>query len=211
MTPGELVRLVASALDVPETVVGQHDRRLAEEGFRTKGGRGASAPQVIIDDAAKLIIATLAGERFSQTFATVRDLWQAQCSSVAELKGRDSLEHGLALRTQIKFTLGEFEKAISTQCSFGDALIALLKDCISGQMDALLRHGDLNPRQRFQLRVKRPSAEASFSFRHPTEAIAADVEFDFLGATDSDINREIVTTHEISIIPLLRIAAQFRA
>lgn len=208
MTPGALVRAVAAAFDLSEAVVAQHDRRLAEEGFRTKGGRGASAPQVTAEDAAKLIIATLAGERFSQTFATVRDLWNAPVMLPPVAQGTEGPGHALVIQQQIK-SLSEFDAAISNECNFGEATSALLKDCINGQMEAFLKSGNLAPRQRFQLRVIRPSAEAKISFGH-TQSPDASLEFNFRGATDSDVSREITTTHEISVLPLLRIAEQMR-
>ena len=165
MTPGALVRAVAAAFDLPEAVVAQHDRRLAEEGFRTKGGRGASAPQVTAEDAAKLIIATLAGERFSQTFATVRDLWNAPVMLPPVAQGTEGPGHAIVIQQQIK-SLGEFDAAVSSGCNFGEATSALLKDCINGQMEAFIKSGNLTPRQRFQLRVIRPRPRLRFPSTH---------------------------------------------
>ena len=42
-TPGQLVECVATALDVPQATVVLYDRVLAENGLRSKGGRGKSA------------------------------------------------------------------------------------------------------------------------------------------------------------------------
>jgi hypothetical protein len=60
MTPGQLVKAVAIALDISEETVTQHDRNLAVAGLRTKGGRGPSAPTVTPLDAARLLVAVLA-------------------------------------------------------------------------------------------------------------------------------------------------------
>lgn len=60
MTPGQLVKAVSLALNVPAETVVQHDRNLVLAGLRTKGGRGRSAPEVIPLDAARLFVATLA-------------------------------------------------------------------------------------------------------------------------------------------------------
>ena len=60
MTPGQLVKAVSLALNVPEETVVQHDRNLVLAGLRTKGGRGRSAPEVTPRDAARLLVATLA-------------------------------------------------------------------------------------------------------------------------------------------------------
>lgn len=56
-TPGQLVECVATALNVPQATVVLYDRVLAENGLRSKGGRGKSAAQVTSEDAANLLIA----------------------------------------------------------------------------------------------------------------------------------------------------------
>ena len=58
-TPGELVRIVAEALDEAEPTVIQHDRNLFAAGLRTKGGRGPSAAKTTLRDAAHLTIAVM--------------------------------------------------------------------------------------------------------------------------------------------------------
>jgi len=72
MTPGQLVKAMAVALNVPEETVVQHDRNLVVAGLRTKGGRGPSAPEVTLLDAARLLVATLASKRNKDSVATVR-------------------------------------------------------------------------------------------------------------------------------------------
>ena len=72
MTPGQLVKAVALALDVPEETVTQHDRNLVVTGLRTKGGRGRSAPSVTPLDAARLLVATLASGRIKDSAGIVR-------------------------------------------------------------------------------------------------------------------------------------------
>ena len=78
MTPGQLVKAVSLALDVPEETVVQHDRNLVVAGLRTKGGRGRSAPEVTSLDAARLITACLASVRTKDSVLTVRAFEQAQ-------------------------------------------------------------------------------------------------------------------------------------
>jgi hypothetical protein len=63
MTPGQLVKAVSIALDVPEETVVQHDRNLVMAGLRTTGARGRNAPDVTTRDAARLFVATLASVR----------------------------------------------------------------------------------------------------------------------------------------------------
>jgi hypothetical protein len=77
MTPGQLVKAISIALEVPEETVVQHDRNLVVAGLRTKGGRGRSAPQVTWVDAARLLVATLASFRTKDSVATVRQFEQA--------------------------------------------------------------------------------------------------------------------------------------
>jgi hypothetical protein len=72
MTPGQLVRAVSIALDVPEETVVQHDRNLLVAGLRTKGGRGRSAPDVTPKDAARLIIAILGAVRVKDSVSVVQ-------------------------------------------------------------------------------------------------------------------------------------------
>ena len=77
MTPGQLVKAVSIALDVPEETVVQHDRNLVVAGLRTKGGRGRSAPQVTPLDAARLLVATLASIRTKDSVTTVEQFQRA--------------------------------------------------------------------------------------------------------------------------------------
>jgi hypothetical protein len=58
-TPGQLVQTMAEVLGVPAATVAQYDRVLAENGLRSKGGRGLSAARVTAGDAANLLIAIL--------------------------------------------------------------------------------------------------------------------------------------------------------
>src|SRR5439155_17694246 len=58
-TPGQLVKCIAEALGIPEPTVVQYDRLLAENGLRSKGGRGTSAAKVTAVDAANLLIAIM--------------------------------------------------------------------------------------------------------------------------------------------------------
>ena len=59
-TPGQLVQAMATALGISVATVTQYDRQLAENGLRSKGGRGVSAAAVTARDAANLLIAIAA-------------------------------------------------------------------------------------------------------------------------------------------------------
>jgi hypothetical protein len=72
MTPGQLVKAVSVALDVPEETVVQHDRNLVVAGLRTTGARGRNAPHVTHLDAARLFVATLASIRTKDSVDAVK-------------------------------------------------------------------------------------------------------------------------------------------
>jgi hypothetical protein len=74
VTPGQLVKAVAIALDVPEETVAQHDRNLVVAGLRTKGGRGRSAPSVTPRDVARLVSAVLGAVKVKDSASVVRFL-----------------------------------------------------------------------------------------------------------------------------------------
>jgi hypothetical protein len=59
-TPRQLVEAMALSLDIPVATVIQYDRQLAENGLRSKSGRGTSAAAVTARDAANLLIAVAA-------------------------------------------------------------------------------------------------------------------------------------------------------
>jgi len=56
-TPGQLVRVMADVLGISKPTVVQYDRALAENGLRSKSGRGTSAAKVTSSDAANLLTA----------------------------------------------------------------------------------------------------------------------------------------------------------
>jgi len=59
-TPGQLVEAMADVLGILPSSVTQYDRVLAENGLRSKGGRGTSAAKVTAADAANLLLAVVA-------------------------------------------------------------------------------------------------------------------------------------------------------
>jgi hypothetical protein len=77
LTPGQLVKAISKALDLTEETVVQHDRNLVMAGLRSKGGRGRSAPDVTIMDAARLFIAILGSTRTKDSVETVKQFERA--------------------------------------------------------------------------------------------------------------------------------------
>jgi hypothetical protein len=78
MTPGQLVKAISVALDIPQETIAAHDRALQLGGLRTTGGRGLSAAQVTSLDAARLMTATLAAPRIKDSVSTVQSYERAR-------------------------------------------------------------------------------------------------------------------------------------
>jgi hypothetical protein len=78
MTPGQLVKAVSIALDVPEETVVQHDRNLVVAGLRTTGARGRNAPSVTHRDAARLVASILGSVKVKDSASVVERLDQAK-------------------------------------------------------------------------------------------------------------------------------------
>jgi hypothetical protein len=136
MTPGQLVRAVSIALDVPEETVIQHDRNLVMAGLRTKGGRGRSAPEVTPVDAARLAVATLGSIRTKDSVATVEHFERSifRLSKSAEVKWSAGTESRLAeapLDVLKRLGRGAFDSSIYDlplgHC-FIEALAAVIAD-----------------------------------------------------------------------------------
>jgi hypothetical protein len=70
-SPGELVKIVAISLGLPEPTVVVHDRNLVIAGLRSKGGRGRSAAAVTARDAANLLTAVLGSGLVKDSVASV--------------------------------------------------------------------------------------------------------------------------------------------
>lgn len=216
MTPGELIRVVAAALDVPVSVVVQHDRRLAEEGFRTKGGRGSSSPDVTTEDAAKLVTAVLSGERYADTFQNVRNLWDARVDQTPKATWSTSPDRdpemafkALPFKKHVENVLGNFAKAVESGSTFGGCLTALIEDAMSWQLSLFIGDNLAEQRAKFQIKVVQPSIQARVGFSNGEELY---LEYYFTLLTDkSGVISEVVITREVTAIPLIRIAEAFRA
>lgn len=65
-TSGELIRITARALQLPESTVTSYHRMLRQGGLLTKGGRGRSAPDVSASDVARLLLALLGADALAE-------------------------------------------------------------------------------------------------------------------------------------------------
>jgi hypothetical protein len=144
MMPGQLVKAVSIALDVPEETVVQHDRNLVMAGLRTKGGRGRSAPEVTTLDAARLFIAILGSIRTKDSVDTVKQFERAIFQGKYVRLGGAEMRTGEGLRAQ------EFDNAIvrlPLTHNLIEALAALIDDAskpIENLQSFLERFAQLN-------------------------------------------------------------------
>lgn len=103
MTPGQLVKAVSIALDVPEETVVQHDRNLVVAGLRTTGARGRNAPAVSPLDAARLFVAVLGSVRAKDSVSTVRAFEEKIYNPVPGLTDEKLTEMAAEFREQGNF------------------------------------------------------------------------------------------------------------
>jgi hypothetical protein len=122
MTPGQLVKAVAMALDVPEETVTQHDRNLVVAGLRTKGGRGRSAPDVTPSDAARLLVATVGSIRTKDSVRTLVEFENTKYRRL-DMDWAKLIDHG---RAQGIVVTDEEEKSLLDSRSFSDPAITAL-------------------------------------------------------------------------------------
>jgi hypothetical protein len=137
MTPGQLVKAVSIALDVPEETVVQHDRNLVVAGLRTTGARGINAPPVTYQDAARLFVATFASIRTKDSVGAVRAFEKTKFSaplSSAEILARFKDRRGMVpkdLEHEVHNTEKFADVAIMSlppQHNFVDAIASLIRD-----------------------------------------------------------------------------------
>ena len=117
--PGQLVQVMADVLGVSRATVVQYDRVLAENGLRSKHGRGTSAARVTPGDVANLLIAVGASyplglsakhaAEICKKFSSMVSIGPAPAQSDASKLGLERLA------------------ALPEGHSFGDALTALIE------------------------------------------------------------------------------------
>jgi hypothetical protein len=140
VTPGQLVKAVSIALDVPEETVVQHDRNLVVAGLRTTGARGRNAPAVTPLDAARVFVATLGSVRAKDSAATVRAYEDSICRPPVsdELMAAASREQGNLEAEKYALALHELNKdkkfsdqaveALPAKHNFVQAIASLISD-----------------------------------------------------------------------------------
>lgn len=90
-TSGEMIKIVADALQLPTATVTSYHRVLRQEGLVTKGGRGRSAAQMSAEDAAKLVITLLGSDCLEEAPAICRLLCE-MCSGEGVTEDFETIE-----------------------------------------------------------------------------------------------------------------------
>jgi hypothetical protein len=172
MTPGQTIKLVADVFETAEADVEIFDRRLQEAGLRTStGGRGTSAPHVCADDVIRLTLAVLIVKRPARTAATITEWWAFPLASER-------------LKRSEKAVLPPKLRAAIDNVTLGEALSALLQDCVDANLDSIEFDVELIPHDK--------RAYLKFS-DGKTEIVLT-----FGGLLDTDESRErFLTTHLI--------------
>jgi hypothetical protein len=125
-TPGQLVKAMADALGISAATVGQYDRVLAENGLRSKAGRGLSAARVTAADAANLLIAIM-GSPVSG--AAIKD-----AALTCKVYGALPKYEKAAKRRTLRLLGAKKLAALPVRHSLRDGLIALIEEAMIGTM-----------------------------------------------------------------------------
>jgi hypothetical protein len=178
-TPGQLVQVMADALGISKATVIQYDRVLAENGLRSRSGRGTSAAKITSHDAANLLIALAAAPilGLSAKDATVSCEAYALLSRGAVVKGSKWKE------TFTKFGLPTLA-SLPKGHSFREALAALIDAAGKGEVLKLPGEKPSALNTLFVIRFEgpRPLAEISVDGSRDFGLIAA---FRYLEKIDS--------------------------
>ena len=156
-TPGELVHVMAGVLGVPAATITHYDRVLAENGLRSKAGRGTSAAKVTSCDAVNLLIAVATSPLFG---SSAKD-------AVRNCRVYRSMPFNIS-RSSKKFSqLGlSVLDNLPKEHAFGDALAALIDAVGEGRESA-----SENPRRRVSAKA---FFEVQFVGPEPSAQIVSD-------------------------------------
>jgi hypothetical protein len=128
-TPGQLVEVMADVLGISKATAVQYDRVLAENGLRSKHGRGTSAAKVTARDAANLLTAIGASSLFGLSAKDAVEICKKYSALVSLKSGEASSEVSkLGLEALARLPDGH---------SFGKALVALIECAGQPQFSAL--------------------------------------------------------------------------
>jgi hypothetical protein len=128
-TPGQLVQVMADVLGISSATVTQYDRVLAENGLRSKSGRGTSAAKVTSRDAANLLIALAASPIFG---LSAKDA-VGNCEAYASLRNSGIAKDLKWSQNFASFGLPTLANLPERRC-FGEALSALIDAAGRGEI-----------------------------------------------------------------------------
>jgi hypothetical protein len=162
-TPGMLVKVMAETLGIPTPTVILFDRVLAENGLRSKSGRGNSAAQVTERDAANLLIALMAAPVQG---AAVRDA-AVICQTYGQLTIRDLASQA---KEFAKYGLHSIKK-FTGEVHFSQAVSALIREAADGgefRYRGRVKSSWDNDRP-FNITVQGPSPWVRFQVQRPAD------------------------------------------
>lgn len=228
MTPGELVKIVASAFGESDKRLIPLDRVAAEDGLRrSTGGRGGSAPKMAPTDAASLVLMMLthmSGVSASLTADRVRRLWgKPYCvtqlvtwyTPVTKKVGTKRHNEVREFIEDIENTLSDFAECMRARCTFGECIAALINDCIGSRMQTFLDKYSDDDNENCKLKIELPRTYASVNFAKTFDgvedaSVTLTVAYRFYDQRNRIDDSEIATTRSMTFLPLLRIAEGFR-
>jgi len=166
MTPGQLVKAISVALDVPQETIAAHDRVLQLGGLRTTAGRGLSAAKVTPLDAARLLTATLAAPRIKDSVSTVQSYERAR--RPPRFVSKRSQETGqLTKQEQERQDLENIFADLSfIRLPDGHSFVEALESIITDAVYSLRTEGYEDLKQRFavlEIICERPATSASIA------------------------------------------------
>lgn len=162
-TPGEMVRRMAEALSLPESMVIMVDRKLSESGLRTKSGRGKSAAKMTASDIANLLIAVIGSSMMRDETEAV-----AEYGALPVQKGRLTpvSQHGFASvgpAWELSDAAASRLPLLGAAHTFRDALVTLLEDASVDGSSRLPDHTHSPLSEPIRVKLYGPHPEASIS------------------------------------------------
>lgn len=162
-TPGELSKITAKVLGLPEAQVHSAYRVLREAGLVTKGGRGPAAAKMTARDAAMLLAAILGSSQIIES-ATAARRYSKTKPVIHEYTG--TLHRNVAIPALA---------ALPDAHSFVDALTALISAAADGKLlQGLWREYVWNG---VMVTVQNPSTVADIEIRGPKRGTSASVKY----------------------------------
>jgi hypothetical protein len=207
-TPGQLVEAMADCLGISAATVTQYDRMLAENGLRSKSGRGLSAARVTAADAANLLIA-IVGSPISG--AAIKD-----AAHTCKIYGALPNFEKSAKRQKLRLLGAKKLAALPVEHSLRDGLTALIEEATVGSMRPNKEKGDYvgglrrvivefsspPPRAYITVLSHRPKRRGEMVYLHSSSKV--------LKRDGAVMNRDLYQTRSVSFDTISRLADTLR-